>query len=113
ELADWDQDRLIKELADLQQLAFDLDVIGFSAQELQALLDTDVTSGLADPDHVPEPPDQPITQPGDLWLLAEHRLLCGDAGSARDVDRLLDGAGVHLVNTDPPYNVRQMYSVAA
>jgi DNA modification methylase len=106
ELADWDQDRLIKELTDLQQLAFDLDVIGFSAKELQGLLDTDVTQGLADPDHVPEPPDQPVTQPGDLWLLGDHRLLCGDASRDKDVDRLLAGAVVHLVHTDPPYNVK-------
>jgi DNA modification methylase len=106
ELADWDQDQLIKELADLQQMAFDMDVIGFSADELQALLDTDVTQGLADPDHVPEPPDQPIAQPGDIWLLGDHRLLCGDSSNDKDVDRLLDGAVVHLVNTDPPYNVK-------
>jgi DNA modification methylase len=106
ELAEWDPERLVQELADLQKLNFDLDVVGFSPQELEALLDTDVTQGLADPDHVPEPPDQPVTQPGDLWLLGEHRLLCGDAGSIPDVDRLLDGAVVHLVNTDPPYNVQ-------
>jgi DNA modification methylase len=106
DLADWDQDRLIHELTDLQNLDFDLDVVGFSPQELQGLLDTDLTQGLADPDHVPEPPDQPVTQPGDLWLLGEQRLLCGDAGSAQDVDRLLDGVVVHLVNTDPPYNVQ-------
>jgi len=55
---------------------------------------------------VPEPPDEPITRPGDLWILGEHRLLCGDAGKTEDVDRLLDGQPVHLVNTDPPYNVR-------
>jgi len=55
---------------------------------------------------VPEPPDEAITQPGDLWILDEHRLLCGDAGSVADVDRLLDGARIHLVNTDPPYNVK-------
>jgi DNA modification methylase len=106
ELADWDQDRLVRELADLQQLDFDIDVLGFSSQELQALVDIDPTHGLADPDQVPEPPDQAVTQRGDLWLLGEHRLLCGDSGSAADVDRLLDGAAIHLVNTDPPYNVR-------
>lgn len=49
--------------------------------------------------------DEPITRRGDLWLLGEHRLLCGDSGDAADVDRLLDGSAVHLVNTDPPYNV--------
>jgi DNA modification methylase len=55
---------------------------------------------------VPEPPDEATTQPGDLWMLGNHRLLCGDSGSAADVDRLLDGATIHLVNCDPPYNVR-------
>jgi DNA modification methylase len=64
------------------------------------------TAGLTDPDDVPEPPDEAITQPGDLWILGNHRLLCGDSGSVEDVDRLLAGAPVHLVNTDPPYNVK-------
>ena len=57
-------------------------------------------------DEVPEPPDKAVTQPGDLIVLGNHRLLCGDSGSAEDVDRLLDGAELHLVNTDPPYNVK-------
>ena len=62
--------------------------------------------GLTDPDEVPEPPDEAITQPGDLWILGDHRLLCGDSSKPEDVDRLLDGAEIHLVNTDPPYNVK-------
>jgi DNA modification methylase len=62
--------------------------------------------GLCDPDEIPEPPAEPITQPCDLWLLGDHRLLCGDSASEGDVDRLLDGIPVHLVNTDPPYNVK-------
>lgn len=61
---------------------------------------------LGDPDAVPEPPDQAFTQPGDLWILGNHRLLCGDSSKAEDVDRLLEGAPIHLVNTDPPYNVK-------
>jgi DNA modification methylase len=64
------------------------------------------SQGQTDPDAIPEPPDEPITQPGDLWILGKHRLLCGDSGREEDVDRLLDGAPVHLVNTDPPYGVR-------
>ena len=52
------------------------------------------------------PPDEAITQPGDLWILGDHRLLCGDSSKPEDVDRLLDGATIHLVNTDPPYNVK-------
>jgi len=57
-------------------------------------------------DEVPEPPDHAVTRPGDLWLLGDHRLLCGDSAKAEDVDRLLAGAEIHLVNTDPPYNVK-------
>jgi len=106
ELADWDQDLLVQELAALQKMDFDLDLVGFSADELQDLFQAEVGPGLTDPDEVPAPPDEPVTRPGDLWALGEHRLLCGDAGKAEDVDRLLDGAPIHLVNTDPPYNVR-------
>jgi hypothetical protein len=106
ELADWDTELLVKELAGLQELDLDLDLLGFSAEELQGLLDTDIAQGLADPDDVPEPPDKPITKCGDLWMLGNHRLLCGDASRAKDVDRLLSGAGAHLINSDPPYNVR-------
>jgi hypothetical protein len=65
-----------------------------------------LSEGGADPDAIVEPPDEPITQPGDLWLLGNHRLLCGDSSKPEDVDRLLDGAPIHLVNTDPPYGVR-------
>jgi DNA modification methylase len=106
ELADWDDDRLAQELAELQGLDFDLDLLGFSEVELDELLEGgNVTAGLVDPDEIPEPPDEAITTPGDLWRLGDHRLLCGDAGNADEVDRLLGGAAVHLVNTDPPYNV--------
>jgi len=62
--------------------------------------------GQTDPDDIPEQPDAATTQPGDLWVLGDHRLLCGDAGSAADLDRLLDGATVALLATDPPYNVK-------
>ncbi len=67
---------------------------------------SEVAAGLLDPDAIPSPPDDPITQPGDLWLLGDHRLLCADSASPADVDRLLGGASIHLVNTDPPYNVK-------
>lgn len=105
ELADWNYDLLVRELAELQKMDFDTDLLGFSVEELGRLLDNDGGAALADPDEVPEPPDEPTTQPGDIWLLGQHRLLCGDAAKPEDVDRLLDGATVHLVNTDPPYNV--------
>ncbi len=57
-------------------------------------------------DEVPEPPAEATTKPGDLWILGDHRLICGDSGKPEDVDRLVDGATIHLVNTDPPYNVK-------
>ncbi|HUU90072.1 MAG TPA: DNA modification methylase [Phycisphaerae bacterium] len=106
DLATWDYDLLPIELKDLQAADFDLALLGFDDDELAGLLDPGVKDGLTDPDDVPEPPDEAVTQPGDLWILGDHRLLCGDAGSTEDVDRVLDGAGIHLVNTDPPYNVR-------
>jgi DNA modification methylase len=102
----WDDDKLPLELIGLQEMGFDLELTGFPANELMRLLQADATTGLADPDAVPEPPDEPTTRPGDLIVLGKHRLLCGDSGKVEDVDRLIDGAKVHLVNTDPPYNVR-------
>jgi DNA modification methylase len=104
-LSTWDQDKLPLELMELQKQSFDLNLIGFSTDELMRLLAPLTIAGQTDPDHIPEPPDQATTQPGDLWLLGKHRLLCGDSSAPKDVDRLLDGAEVHLVNTDPPYNV--------
>jgi ParB/Sulfiredoxin domain len=112
-LAEWDFNLLPIELADLQACNFDLGLLGFDQDELAKLLDPDLKEGLWDPDDVPEPPDQATTQLGDLWILGDHRLLCGDSSKSDDLDRLLDGAVIHLVNTDPPYNVRLMYSVAA
>jgi len=108
DLAEWDYDLLPIELSDLRGMDVDLGLLGFSSEELEKMLGAGIhgTEGLTDPDAVPEPPDEPVTEPGDLWVLGDHRLLCGDAGKAEDVDRLLDGASVHLVNTDPPYNVR-------
>ncbi len=105
-LAEWDFEMLPIELADLQGMDFDLNLLGFAADELAQLLDGDVASGLTDPDEIPEPPDAAITQPGDLWRLGDHHLLCGDGSLPADVDRLLAGAPIHLVNTDPPYNVK-------
>jgi hypothetical protein len=101
------------ELKDLQAADYNLDLLGFSADELARILDPDGTQGLTDPDAVPAPPDEAVTRVGDLWILGNHRLLCGDSSKAEDVDRLLDGATIHLVNTDPPYNVRLMYRIAA
>jgi hypothetical protein len=106
EIAVWDLDLLPLELSELQDLNFDLDLLGFSTDELTELMAPAANEGLTDPDEIPEPPDQATTQAGDLWVLGNHRLLCGDSSKTENVDRLLDGAVIHLVNTDPPYNVK-------
>jgi DNA modification methylase len=106
ELADWDYDLLPIELSAIQDSGFDLGLLGFDQDELLRLLDPEVRDGLCDPDEIPAPPDEAITKPGDLWLLGDHRLLCGDSSKVEDVDRLLEGQPIHLVNTDPPYNVK-------
>ena len=106
EIAEWNYDLLPIELSALQEANYDLGLLGFSTDELAKLMDTGVNEGLTDPDDVPLPPDEAITQPGDLWILGKHRLLCGDSSNPEHLDRLLAGAPIHLVNTDPPYNVK-------
>ena len=106
EIAEWNLELLPIELAELQGMDFDLGLLGFDQDELAKLLDPDGQQGLCDPDEIPAPPDEAITQPGDLWILGEHRLLCGDSSKPADLDRLLDGQPIHLCNTDPPYNVK-------
>ncbi len=105
-IAEWDYELLPVELGQLRDMQFDLELLGFDSDVLAGLLDPGVQPGLTDPDEVPEPPDEPVTQPGDLWLLGHHRLLCGDSSKAEDVDRLLDSARIDLLAMDPPYNVR-------
>jgi DNA modification methylase len=104
ELATWDKEVLDKLLREVQTSERLTAMLADLAQD-QGLAGP-VIDGLIDPDAIPEAPDEPVTRPGDLLLLGDHRVLCGDAAQARDVDRLLDGASVHLVNTDPPYGVR-------
>jgi DNA modification methylase len=105
-MSSWDDDKLPLELLALQEMDYNLDFTGFSGDELLRLLGSEGNAGQTDPDDVPEPPDEAITQSGDLVILGKHRLLCADSSKPEDVDRLLDGAAVHLVNIDPPYNVK-------
>ena len=105
-LAEWDPDLLAIELGQLDDADFDLSLLGFSDDDLVKFMGDDVTEGLTDPDDIPAPPDDATTQPGDHWILGDHRLLCGDSSNPEDVDSLLDGATIQLVNTDPPYNVK-------
>ncbi|MCA9311950.1 MAG: ParB N-terminal domain-containing protein [Phycisphaerales bacterium] len=107
ELAEWDLGLLHLELSDLRDAEFDLSLLGFDADDLKAMLASPGSEGLTPADDAPAPPDEAdaISQPGDLWILNGHRLLCGDSTSAADVERLMDGERAALVATDPPYLV--------
>jgi DNA modification methylase len=108
--AGWDEEMLAAELGDLAALDFDLDLLGFDEAELMNLMGDDGTDGLTDPDDVPEPPAEPVTKPGDVWVLGRHRLMCGDSTSADAVDVLMAGGSVDLCITDPPYGAEIQYA---
>ena len=103
--AGWDNNLLSLEFKDLKDLDFDLSLTGFLPDEINALLAPEQVEGLTDEDAVPEVPVEPITKLGDIWILGNHRLMCGDSTSIDAVEKLMDGATVDLVFTDPPYNV--------
>jgi DNA modification methylase len=105
--AGWDEEMLRVELAALEEEGFDLDLVGFSDEEIEDLLresETE-TAGKTDDDAVPETEEAAVTVPGDVWVLGDHRLLCGDATVAADVEKVLAGGLADMVFTDPPYNV--------
>jgi len=106
--AGWDTDLLRAELQDLEEQDFDLSLIGFSDDELADLLpdiEELAPEELGDADAVPEPPADPVTNSGDVWLLGKHRLMCGDSTSLTEVERLMAGEKADMVFTDPPYGV--------
>jgi DNA modification methylase len=104
--AGWDEALLGAELDRLKEDGVDLELLGFAEDELDRLLDgLDEGDGSEDEDEIPEPPAEPVTRPGDVWLLGKHKLLCGDATKAADVAKLLAGAVPHLMVSDPPYGV--------
>lgn len=105
EIAEWDMDLLLPEIKALEELGLDTSLLGWDAAELAELFAQE-TVGLVDEDEIPEPPDEPVTQVGDLIVLGNHRLLCGDSGNAADLATLLDGAVIDLAHLDPPYNVK-------
>lgn len=101
--AGWDEEALRVELEDL---AADFgELMGFSEDELVDLLKQEASEGLTDEDEVPEAPEQPVTVEGDVWILGRHRLMCGDSTSIDTVERLLAGAKIDLIHTDPPYGI--------
>lgn len=103
--AGWDDEMLKAELLTLQEEGFNTDLTGFSDDELNALLNPEIIEGQTDPDEVPEPPVDPITKLGDIWILGNHRLMCGDSVNIDSVNGLMDGDQANLLLTDPPYNV--------
>jgi site-specific DNA-methyltransferase (adenine-specific) len=107
--AGWDYDLLNQELTDIKLDDFNLDIIGFSLEELDEILNADIGAEEEerDPgeDIPPEPPAEPITQPGDIWQLGKHYLICGDSTDPDTVKSLMQGEQANLWLTDPPYNV--------
>jgi len=101
--AGWDTELLKVEIGELSAEGFDLGLIGFGDDFLAGLLNVG-TEGLTDPDDVPEPPAEPVTVLGDVYVLGKHRLVCGDSTNASALDRLMAGDQAAAVITDPPYN---------
>jgi DNA modification methylase len=105
ENAGWNDELLKLELEELGDLGFDLDVIGFSDEELDELLGNDEQPGETDEDDIPEVEDEPVSRHGDVWILGDHRLLCGDSTSKQELEKLMSGELADMAFTDPPYNV--------
>lgn len=103
--AGWDEAMLKLELADLKALDFDLDLTGFNTDEIDALLAEKGTEGLTDPDDTPEPPVEPVTRLGDVWICGQHRVMCGDSLDQTQVELLCAEQRADMLLTDPPYNV--------
>ena len=103
--AGWDTAMLTIEMQELEDEGFDLTLLGFDDKELNALLQPEVVEGLTDEDAVPDTPIEPKTKLGDIYILGNHRLMCGDSTSIDDAEKLMDGLLADLVFTDPPYNV--------
>lgn len=109
EEAEWNDELLKLELADLRDGSFDLGLTGFDLDEINELLARELADSESNADEVPEPPEKPVTRPGDLWILGEpgrgHRVLCGDSTKRDDVARLMAGDRAAVLVTDPPYAV--------
>ena len=103
--AGWDTAMLSIEIKDLEDEGFDLTLLGFDDKELNALIEPEVIDGLTDEDAVPELPKEPKTKLGDIYILGNHRLMCGDSCSVTDMDKLVNDRQVDMWLTDPPYNV--------
>lgn len=109
--AEWNAELLRLEIGELEGLGFDLELTGFSLDEIAALEPEEI-AGLTDPESTPEVPETPVTAPGDVGRLGRHRLMCGDSTNVADVDRLMDGEAWDVCVFDPPYEVESLYSEA-
>jgi len=105
-LSSWDLDLLKHEIVDLKLGGYDIPTLGFPEIQLRQVGVVIGTEGQSDPEEAPEPPAKPVSKRGDVWVLGDHRLLCGDSTSAPDVAICLNGAEPHLMVTDPPYGVQ-------
>ncbi|MGE3622987.1 MAG: site-specific DNA-methyltransferase [Bdellovibrionales bacterium] len=103
--AGWDEELLKVELEALQIEDFDLDLLGFDPTEIDNILFSDEEDTSEEDEAVPELPEEPISKTGDVWILGDHRVLCGDATMLTDIEKLMDGQLADMVFTDPPYNV--------
>lgn len=103
--AGWDDELLKLELESLKAEDFDLDILGFDPTEIDDLLFVDAEESSEEDEAVPEVPDDPVSKTGDLWVLGNHRVLCGDATVLTDIEKVMDGQLADMVFTDPPYNV--------
>ena len=109
EYSEWDTDKLIGELTGLTEVDFDLESLGFQAEEMLELLQGEVEpddDDMKELEKTPAPPDEAASRLGEIFAVGDHRLMCGDSASPEALDALLGGAVIHLVNTDPPYNVK-------
>lgn len=104
--AGWDVNNLLNQFEFLKQFDYDLTLTGFDLDELCEIFPEEVSEVFCDDDDVPETPIEPITKLGDLWLLGNHRLLCGDSTNVTDVLRLLNEQHPNTMITDPPYGVK-------
>jgi len=103
----WDLDTLKLEIDRLGELDFDIELLGFDDDFLTSLMIEEPGEGLTDEDAVPEAPETPTTVEGDVWILGNHRLMCGDSTSIDAVDTLMDGHKADMVFTDPPYGINE------
>lgn len=108
--AGWDDELLKLELGELDLEGFDLELTGFTQEEIDALNPEQIPEGLTDEDSVPDPPADPVTRLGDVWLLGKHRIMCGDSTDGGSVALLMNGAKADLCFTSPPYGNQRDYT---